>query len=234
MRYVMNSQKSLCLRLTTAAETCSTRRCSATLLASWSIALQRTESFFSILSAGVMHSREAKDTPYLPKIMAGIDRQRRDCVSTHDERNASEGDEMKETQEAPDYTAMVREEMTVMEAKRGLVAAELEACEAEIVHTFGAGPGYDRSGRCGALTLDAVLGDEEAASELEVLTTRRAYLEGRASLCRDAIAYADERLEALRRPWLTGHQAAHMDLSEIPEVLRERVRLAREQRQEGV
>jgi hypothetical protein len=144
-----------------------------------------------------------------------------------------------ETQEAPDYIAMVREEMTELEAKRGLVAGELGACEAEIRELYGpVSSVHDAERRRklqrGTLALDAVLGDEEAASELDRLAARETYLEARIALCRDAIAYADERLEGLRRAWLTGHQAAHMDLSEIPEVLRERVRLAREQRQEGV
>ena len=88
---------------------------------------------------------------------------------------------------------------------------------------------FERAKR-GHLALDAVLGDEEAASELEALDARRAHLQRRIVLCRDAIAYADERLEGLRRTYLTGMQAAHMDLSEIPEVLREQVRRAREER----
>jgi hypothetical protein len=138
-------------------------------------------------------------------------------------------DEMSETT-ASEYAATVLKNMQELELKRGLVAAELGACEAEIRVTFGAGAGFDRRGRRGTLALDAVLGDEEAASELAGLDARTAYLEGRIALCRDAIAFADERLEGLKRTWLTGHQAARLPLEEIPEVLRERVRDAREQR----
>ena len=75
-----------------------------------------------------------------------------------------------------------------------------------------------------------MLGNEEAARELKALDARRAYLERRAALCRDAIAYADERLEGLRNTYLKGTQAARMPLDEIPEVFREQVRRAREER----
>jgi hypothetical protein len=140
---------------------------------------------------------------------------------------------MNETQEAPDYPKVALQNMAEMELKRGLVAAELDACEAEIRELYGppgSGPAQQKRG---ALALEAILGDEEAASELEEIAARRAYLKRRAALCRDALFHADERLEALRRTWLTGHQAGRLPLEEIPEVLRERVRRARERQQES-
>jgi hypothetical protein len=137
---------------------------------------------------------------------------------------------MKETQEATDYPTIALENMQEMELKRGLVSAELDACEAEIRETFGPGPGFNRAGVRGTLALEAVLGDEEASSELEAFDARRAYLERRAALCRDALAHVEERLEDLRRTWLTGRQAAKLPLEEVPEVLRERIRRSREER----
>ncbi len=118
---------------------------------------------------------------------------------------------------APDYGA--REEMAALEARRGLVAAEMEACGAEL-------DGLQK-GR-GMLALDGILGDEGAADELEARDRRREYLARRAALCEEATAYADEYLEGLRRTYLGAAQAAGMPLEEIPEVLRERVREARE------
>jgi hypothetical protein len=112
---------------------------------------------------------------------------------------------------APDYPTIALENMQEMELKRGLVAAELDACEAELRELYGTSSGVAHHRR-GHFALEAVLGDEEAGAELEGLKAREAYLKGRASLCRDAIAYADERLEALRRTWLRGHQAAHLPL----------------------
>jgi hypothetical protein len=96
MRYVITSHRSSGRRYCAASG-----KCSAILLSLSSIALQRTEPFFSTLSAGVMHSREAKDTPYLPKIIAGIDRQRRDCVSTHDERSTMKEHQRTGTRRGP-------------------------------------------------------------------------------------------------------------------------------------
>lgn len=141
--------------------------------------------------------------------------------------NASEAD----TQEAPDYPRVALQNMQEMELKRGLAAAELGACEAEIRELYGTpGSGVEQHRR-GTLSLEAVLGDEEAAREIETLAARERYLKARASLCREAIAYADGRLEGLRRTYLTGMQAARLPLEEIPEVFRERVRLARERRE---
>ena len=63
-------------------------------------------------------------------------------MSTNDESSM-----MKETQEAPDYGAKVREEMAEMEARRGLVAAELDACEAGLQELYGPITPLNR-GRC--------------------------------------------------------------------------------------
>ena len=54
-------------------------------------------------------------------------------MSTNDERK----DQMKEAQEAPDYKAIALENMQEMELKRGLVAAELDACEVELTRLYG-------------------------------------------------------------------------------------------------
>ncbi len=128
----------------------------------------------------------------------------------------------------PDYAAMAQKEIADLEPKRGLVAAELEACEAELRTLRGEGPAHDADQtRRGALAFDAILGDEDAADELATLEAREAYLERRAALCALALAHADAEIDGQRRTWLQGAYAASLPLEEIPEVVRERVRRAR-------
>lgn len=123
------------------------------------------------------------------------------------------------------------EEMLALEERRGLLAAELGACESELGTIREGKPSTDLGYGLGALALAAVLEDEEAAAELAERAGREKYLEERITLCEAAISYANRRLEGLRRTYLGGYQARDMPLEEMPEVLRERVRRTREARE---
>ena len=128
-----------------------------------------------------------------------------------------------------DHTAKIHEEIRRMNERRGLVAAELDSCELELGTMRDGAPGHQPPAhRHGALALDAILGDEGAAAEIAEIRYRETHLAERAELCRQAMAHADEMIEGLRRTWLQGTLAAAMPLEEIPEILRERVREARE------
>ena len=72
---------------------------------------------------------------------------------------------------APDYPTIALENMQEMELKRGLVAAELDACEAELRELYGTSSGVAHHRR-GHFALEAVLGDEEAGAELRAQSQR--------------------------------------------------------------
>ena len=112
-----------------------------------------------------------------------------------------------------DYAGIAHKHIAEMNEKRGLVAAELSEVEAELLGHRGVAFDF------GALALDAILGDGEAAAELGRREARKDYLERRAEMCREAMRHAEEAIEGQRRTWLQGAQVAAMDLEDIPEVL---------------